>query len=106
MVVGLLTNSEAVRLVRHCIRDGAIIPSRHFREELQNETLDLNEALFVLERGCIHDPPEQNIKTGEWKYRIEGPEPSGIWLAIVFCFKAEDTAFLITVFSIQERSRR
>ena len=45
------------------------------------------------------------LKTGEWKYRVEGHEPDGKWLAIVFCFKKVKRAFLITVFSVESRSK-
>ena len=87
------------------MRTTASFRAKHFKEELLNEGLDFSDALYVLERGLIIDPPEQNIKSGEWKYRIEGYEPNGIYLAIVFCFKAVDQALLITVFSIARLSK-
>jgi hypothetical protein len=99
------SKSEAIELVRRCLLDGAVIQSRHFRDELRNENLVFSDALHVLECGCIYAPSEQDIKTGEWKYRIEGREPDGLWIAVVFCFKAEDTTFLITVFSIKGQTR-
>jgi len=58
--------------------------------------------LHVLKNGRIYDEPEQDIKTGDWKYRIEGKEVDGRTLKIVFCFKdfgGVDTAYLITVFA-------
>jgi len=54
----------------------------------------------------IFHEPEPDTKTGDWKYRVEGTEVDGKWLAIVFCFKTEDTAFLITVFSVEARGKR
>jgi hypothetical protein len=58
-----------------------------------------------MKSGAIYNPPEQDIKTGEWKYRIEGFAPDGEWLAIVFCFKTRKRAFLITVFAVESRGR-
>jgi hypothetical protein len=105
MIVDRLTTVEAVDLVRHCLENGSIIPSKHFRDELAKESADINDAFHVLRCGNIFDPPEQDMKTGEWKYRIEGHIPDGQWLAIVFKFRTEDSAFVITIFSI-ERMRR
>ncbi len=81
-----------------------MIPSKHFRVELENESLELADALCVLKVGQIYREPELDIKTGDWKYTLEGPEPGGKRLAIVFCFKRSTTALLITVFSVSPRS--
>jgi hypothetical protein len=93
--------------LRHCLEaeDGGVIPGRHFREELAAEGLVFSDALHVLETGCIYDAPEHDVRTREWKYRVEGSETGGLYLAIVLCFKSEDLAFLITVFSIQRLSK-
>lgn len=98
-----LSRPEAAELVRKCLQPGRrVIPGKHFREELENEGLTLPDALHVLRTGRIYDEPEQDIKTGDWKYRIEGKEVDGRTLKIVFCFKdfgGVDTAYLITVFA-------
>jgi hypothetical protein len=100
-----LSRPEALKLVRKCLHaGGAIIPTRHFREELENEKLTLPDALHVIRTGQIISEPEPDIKTGAWKYRIEGKEPDGKWLVIVFCFEeieTVETALLITVWSVR-----
>jgi hypothetical protein len=103
--VGFLPSREAENRMRRCLEGGAVIPGKHFRDELASEGLDLQDAWIVLRYGHIYDAPEQDIKTGEWKYRIEGPEPDGKWIVIVFSFKTADKAFLITVFSVEQRGR-
>jgi hypothetical protein len=89
-------------LVRKCLQPGRrVIPGKHFRDELENEGLTLSDALHVLGTGRIYGEPEQDIKTGDWKYRIEGKEVDGRALKIVFCFKdydGIDAAYLIIVF--------
>lgn len=89
-------------MARKCLQPGRrVIPGKHFRDELENEGLTLSDALHVLRTGRIYDEPEQDIKTGDWKYRIEGKEVDGRTLKIVFCFKdfdGIDAAYLITVF--------
>ena len=105
MAVGCLKSQEAVDLLHHCLEDGEIVPGKHFREELAKEHLSFEDAWAVLKSGRIYDPPEADIKTGEWKYRVEGHEPGGEWLAVVLSFKEIDRAYLITVFSIQSRRK-
>lgn len=85
--------------------DGQVRPSRHFLLELKNEDLTLVDAWHVLRTGTIFSQPEHDVASGEWKYRIEGNEPDGKRMAIVFCFKQIDYALLITIFSIERRSR-
>lgn len=103
MTVKRLSRAEAAELVRKCLQTGRrVIPGKHFRDELEDEGLTLDDALWVLRTGQILNEPEPDIKTGEWKYRIEGKEVDGRTLKIVFCFKdfdEIDTAYLITVFS-------
>lgn len=95
-----LQRTEAELLVRHCLTDGQVIFGSHFREELAKERLEISDAKYVLKHGHIFREPEIDIKTGEWKYRIEGKTPDGERLGIVFSFKAIDACFVITVFAV------
>jgi hypothetical protein len=90
-------------LLRQCIEQGRLRIGKHFRDELRADSFDINQALSVMRSGNIFDAPECDIKTGEWKYRIEGYEPEGRCIAIVFCFKPPSLAFLITAFEILKR---
>jgi hypothetical protein len=98
-----MSNSEAVGVLRGCLADGQVIPTKHFRDELANEGLDFQDALCVLGKGTIYDPPEPDIKTGEWKYGVQGREPGGKHLKIVLSFRTINQVLLITVFSISGR---
>jgi hypothetical protein len=101
MLLKCLTRSEATDLVRHCLSSGKVRYGRHFKEELANEALAIQDAYHVLKRGVILREPEQDIRTGEWKYRMEGADVEGKRLAVVFCFKEAEATFLITIFSIR-----
>lgn len=91
--------------MRHCLEAGRVIPGRHFRDELAREAVSMVDAWGVLQSGQIYNPPEFHVGSQEWNYRVEGHEPGGKWLAIVFSFKALDTTFLITVFSVEARHK-
>jgi|ERR1700683_3212741 hypothetical protein len=104
MVVAAIKPDIAMDLLRDCLGGGGrVIPGKHFREELSAEGLSMADAWHVLRVGLIFDPPEPDIKTGEWKYRIEGNVPDGKEIGIVFSFKQVSLAYLITVFSIGAR---
>ena len=106
LVIECFSKQQARNLLQDCLESGKVIPGKHFRDELAKEDVCQIDAWKVLREGCIYDPPEEDLKTGDWKYRIEGYEPDGKWLAIVFCFKRVDVALLITVFSVKSRQRR
>ena len=94
------SREDATKLLKTCLGPlGSVIPTRHFQDELANEHVALLDAFHVLKRGCIYEEPELDVATSDWKYRIEGEEPDGKWLKIVFCFKSETRMVLITVFS-------
>jgi len=104
--VTVATIQEAQDLLHFCLEGGGeIIPGRHFRDELMQEELSFEDAWVVLRTGRIFEPPEIDIKTGESKFRVEGYEPGGKWLAIAFSFKTISRAFLITIFSVKEKRR-
>lgn len=106
MLVEVMTATEARDLIRYCLTDGEIVPSGHFRTELAAEGLTLVDVWHVLRTGCIYEASERDIKTGEWKYRIEGTEPDeGRWIGVVFSFKTIERVCLITVFTIESRRR-
>lgn len=106
MAIAAVSINVAQDMLRDCLGSGAsVIPGRHFLAELKNEGLTLPAALHVLRSGCIFNPPEHDVRKGHWKYSVEGHEPDGKWLVIVFCFKQVNEAYLITVFSVQAKSR-
>ncbi len=95
-------------MLRACLRgehDASIIPGKHFREELAKEKLTMPAAWHVLKSGLIYNAPEHDVKSGEWKYSIEGHEPDGKWIVIVFSFKAVNRVYLITLFSVKGKER-
>jgi hypothetical protein len=100
------TPQEAIDLLHHCLESGEVVIGKHFREELAAENLTIEDARVVMQSGAVRQPPDLDIRTGEWKYRVEGLEPGGKWLVVAFSFKTMDRAFLITVFSVASLGRR
>jgi hypothetical protein len=101
IMIACKTPQEATDLIKYCITSGAISYGQHFQKELANESLTMSDVYFILRGGNVSLPPEQDIKTGHWKYRLEGKDQEGNRLAIVFCFKENVRGFLITIFSIR-----
>jgi uncharacterized DUF497 family protein len=88
---------EAKVKLSRCLSDGLAIFTRHFREELINDGLTTEDVLTVCRSGAIRMAPEKDIKTGRWKYRIEGINADRRKIAVVFTLRSED-AVMITVF--------
>lgn len=100
MALNAVALNLALDMLRDCLAEGNVIPGKHFLEELADEGLTILDAWQVLRNGCIYNPPELDIRSGEWKYTIEGYAPDEVKLAIVFSFKEIDRTYLITVFAI------
>ena len=71
-VEALLTNDRTKAKLNRCLNEGAIIYSKHFRAELANDDPTTEDILAVCRFGAMIMAPEKDIKTGQWKYRIEG----------------------------------
>jgi hypothetical protein len=87
------------------LAEGDVVLTTHFRQELAAEALSIEDAWAVMQSGTVYEPPEQDIRSGEWKWKVEGYEPGGKWLVIVFSFKPVTRTFLITVYSVDKRGR-
>lgn len=97
------TQEEALDLLHHCLEQGDVVLTRHFREELAAERLNIEDAWCVMRSGAVYEAPELDIKSGDWKWKVEGREPNGNWLVIVFTFKTVARTFLITVYSVDQK---
>ena len=61
------------------------------------DDLTTEDILTVCESAGVIIEPERDIRTGQWKYRIEGNTADGRRVAVIFTFKRERGVF-ITVF--------
>ena len=96
------SRDDALKRIRRCLDDGEVIPTKHFRDKLEELGLSMLEAMYVLRHGLILNEAEFDIRHQQWNYRIEGTEPEGEHLAVVFTFVEEASGLLITIFSIEK----
>ena len=96
------SRDDALKRIRRCLDDGEVIPTKHFRDKLEELSLSMVEAMYVLRRGLILNEAEFDLRRQHWNYRIEGTEPDGEHLAIVFAFIEDTSGLLITIFSIEK----
>ena len=92
-----LSKDQAKAKLNRCLEEGAVIYSQHFRDELANDDLTMEDVLAVCRSGAIIMAPEEDIKTGKWKYRIEGITADRRQVVVVFTFRP-GLAVFITVF--------
>lgn len=98
-----LSKRDAEKKLRFCLEHGTVEQHPHFKKALHDDGLDYVSALPVLKSGHVHDEPEFDTRFQQWRYKIEGREVDGKWLAIVFCFPDETDTLLITAFVIMNR---
>jgi hypothetical protein len=56
-----LTGDRAKARLNRCLEEGAVIYSRHFRDERVNDDLSIDDVLTVCRSGAIVMAPEKDI---------------------------------------------
>lgn len=92
-----LSPAEAETELLLCL-DNGIIPTKHFRIALEEESRSMASIKHVLLNGSINEKATWDARHHYWKYKIMGLEPDGKWLVIIFCFSDNDELILITVY--------
>jgi hypothetical protein len=80
-----LRKNEARKLIQRIqTSSGSIVLTRHAREALSDDSMEIGDALNVLRYGKIHRSPE--FENGGWRYRVETERMA---LVIQFRFPSE-----------------
>lgn len=91
------TKDQAKAALTSCLEDGTTILTRHFRDELVDDDLTMEDVLVACRSGAVVMAPEKDIRSGDWKYRIEGYTAERRHIAVVFSLRPAAVVF-ITVF--------
>lgn len=97
-MVPRLSKSDALKLLRECLKSGIVEYHPHFSQRCRERGVDAQDAQFVLRKGFIYDEPELNLRFQEWRYKVEGKPPdSEKRLKVVITFLERDEVLVITV---------
>jgi len=96
-MVKRMTSGEAVKAVRKCETVGFTV---HALDEMFADKISRLEVLTALKSGNIFKPAEQDIKTGDWKYRMEARVMNRN-IAVVLTFRTVDRLTIITVWEVR-----
>lgn len=94
-----LSRTDAVKQIRDCLRQGRVRDTRPFRDRLAAKGLAIGDAHYVLNHGTVFHEPEHDVHFQQWRYRMEGTEPDGQYLSIIFAFEGPEDGVLLTLFS-------
>ena len=94
-----LSRDRAKAKLNRCLEDGTVVYTQHFRDDLAIDDLTMEDVLAVCRSGAVIMEPEEDIRTGHWKYRMEGTTADLRRVAMVFTFRPE-LAVCITVFEV------
>ena len=92
-----LSNSDALRRLRECLKSGLVQFHSHFKRRCTGRSIDLQDVLFVLKHGIIRKPAELDLRFQQWRYKVEGRSPDGPELAVIITFLEEDGTLVLTV---------
>jgi hypothetical protein len=95
---GRRSKEDAEKLLKACSQDGGLKLTSCFHRESERLGLSIVDAQIIIRRGYVHDEPERENSTGQWKYRISGTSSDSEYLTISFCFNSDEEAVLITIF--------
>src|SRR3990170_3208509 len=97
--------AQANKLIREIVKKSLISGeysigyTEHFKQELKNDCLDINDAHYILENGLIVDEPEFDRKHSEWCYRVKGSAiDSKAVIILVITFSSRTLIKCITIF--------
>ncbi len=97
-MVPRLSRSDALKLLRECLKNGIVEYHPHFAQRCSERNVDPADAQFVLRRGIIYDEPELDVRFQEWRYKVEGKPPdSEKRLKVVITFLERNEVLVITV---------
>lgn len=97
-MVPRLSRSDALKLLRECLKSGTVEYHPHFAQRCQERGVDPQDAQLVLRKGTIYDEAELDLRFQEWRYKVEGKPPdSEKRLKVVITFLERDEVLVITV---------
>lgn len=88
-----LSPTDAKAAVLAILEDGAIVFSKHAREEMEKDLLGDVDALNVL-RGGVIEPAE--FEHGTWRYRVRTAR-----MCFVVSFRSEEELRVVTAWRIK-----
>lgn len=66
-----LSKEQARSVFRQSFGDGSVILTKHERKRMRENEVTTNDLLSLGRSGVVLSEPEQDINTGQLKYRIE-----------------------------------
>ena len=95
------TKLQATQLIKiiSSSSSGRVFPSRHAKDMMKERNISMQDILWAFKYGKVLDPPEPNINTGDWKYKIVGNGIDIDNLSVVVTINEEKQhLIIITVF--------
>ena len=77
-----LPDGEVLRLSRKYLSSGAIIPTGHFKDRMDDRKTTMSDVFSAMETGAIAKAPEWNIHFEEYNYFTGGKDNEGEELTI------------------------
>ncbi len=63
---------QALRIIKRIVRNGSILPTKHFTEMMLARKFDILDVMHVINSGNIYNEAEIHPSSGRFVYTVEG----------------------------------
>lgn len=86
-------------MIREIARFGVVQPSWHCSQEsMPNSNFSYQDLVAILLNGEVHEPPEYNTTTCQYRYRVKGETIDGDTATIILVIADHRTISVVTIF--------
>lgn len=93
-----LSRNDALKAIRGHLNDGFMALTVHFRDMMKKRRYSMLDVTHAIKNGVIYTEPEKDVRTGEWKYKIEGQSVDGEPLTVVVSIAKGNVSNCITLY--------
>ena len=104
MLMGYLSHeplnpADATEMIRGVARFGTVQPSWHCsHQSMPDSNFSYQDLMAILLNGEVHEPPEYNTTTCQYRYRVKGETIDGDAAAVVLVIADHRTLSVVTIF--------
>jgi hypothetical protein len=94
-----LSGKEALRICRRLLKNGAFVPTPHFKGRMARRNILIRDIFRVINKGEIKDQPEWDMEHQNYKFSVSGNDIEGNELEVVVgLFIEEEMMSFVTIF--------
>ena len=94
----MITIQQAPKIIAGAVKDGRVSITKHAKGQMAKRDIIMTDVLRVLQKGHIFQPPDRDVKTGAWVYRVEGHTVDSVSVKVAVEITDAGDINVVTVF--------